>query len=140
MNIEQIRQLVADLTTAGLSGAEIDKPGFKLSLKRGIAGEYSSSTEASENQPEPNALQIKASGVGRLLLAHPDDSIVLAPVGSDIQPGQLVAILTVGTLLLPVRSQHAGQVCSVLVANGATVSYGQPLINLLPFDADAVQP
>ncbi len=140
MNIEQIRQLVADLTTAGLSGAEIDKPGFKLSLKRGIAGEYSSSTEASENQPEPDALQIKASGVGRLLLAHPDDSIVLAPVGSDIKTGQLIAILAVGTLLLPVRSQYAGQVCSVLVANGTTVSYGQPLINLLPFDADAVQP
>lgn len=140
MNIEQIRQLVADLTAAGLSGAEIDKPGFKLTLKRGVAGEYSSSTEAVENQAEPDALQIRASGVGRLLLAHPDDSKVLAPVGSDIRTGQLVAILAIDTLLLPVRSHHAGRICSVLVANGTTVSYGQPLISLLPFDADTVQP
>lgn len=140
MNIEQIRQLVADLTAAGLSGAEIDKPGFKLSLKRGVAAEYSRSTEALENQTEPDALQIKATGVGRWLDAHPDDGIVLAPVGSDIQAGQLVAFMGVGPLLLPVRSQHAGQVCSLLVANDTTVSYGQPLISLLPFDAEAVQP
>lgn len=140
MNIEQIRQLVADLTAAGLSGAEIDKPGFKLSVKRGVAGAYAGLTEAVETQSGSNAVLIKASGIGRLLLAHPDDSIVLAPVGSDIQAGQLVALLAVGTLLLPVRSQHAGQVSSVLVTSGTTVGYGQSLISLLPFDADAVQP
>lgn len=140
MNIEQIRQLVADLTAAGLCGAEIDKPGFKLSMKRGVAGKCSGSIEAVKCQPEPDSLLIKASGLGRLLLAHPDDGIPLAPEGGDIQSGQLVALLAVGTLLLPVRSQHAGQVASVLVTSGTTVGYGQPLISLLPFDADAVQP
>ncbi|MBC3949028.1 acetyl-CoA carboxylase biotin carboxyl carrier protein [Pseudomonas folii] len=138
MNIEQIRQLVADLTAAGLSGAEIDKPGFKLSLKRGVVSQPAAIAEEFEVGPELNALQIKATGVGRLLSAHPDDGIVLAPEGGDIQAGQRVAFLAVGNLLLPVHSPHSGQVSSVLVANDTTVSYGQPLINLSPYDAEAV--
>ena len=137
MNIEQIRQLVTELTEAGLSGAEIDKPGFKLSLKRGVAGQLN---ETADVTPGPDVLQIKASGVGRLLHAHPDDGIVLAPLGSDIQIGQLVALLAVGNLLLPVRSQHAGQVAGVLMPDGETVGYGQPLISLSPQDTEAVQP
>lgn len=140
MNIEQIRQLVADLKAAGLSGAEIEKPGFKLSLKRGVAGQPVAIAETSEVEPEQGELQIKATAVGRWLNAHPDDGIVLAPVGGDIQAGQRVAFLAVGNLLLPVYSAHGGQVSSVLVASGTTVSYGQPLISLSPYDAKAVQP
>ncbi|MBI6854223.1 hypothetical protein YA0002_15705 [Pseudomonas cichorii] len=133
MNIEEIRQLAADLTLAGLSGAEVEKPGFKLSLKRGLSGQLSpspASVETTETGRGADTLTIKSSGIGRLLDAHPDNGIVLAPPDSDVQVGQLVALLAVGNLILPVRSQHAGKVSSLLVPGGTTVGYGQPLISL----------
>lgn len=143
MNIEEIRQLAADLALAGLSGAEIEKPGFKLSLKRGVAHQASSSpasVDMAETGLNADAPEIKSSGIGRLLDAHPDNGIVLAPPGSEVQVGQLVALLTVGNLILPVRSQHAGKVSSLLVPSGTTVGYGQPLIRLSPNATEAVQP
>lgn len=140
MNIEDIRQLVADLTEAGLAGAEIERPGFKLSLKRGIAMQIPAAVDNAETGLAAGSLEIKADSVGRLLDAHPDDGSLLAPIGSHIEKGQLVALLAVGHLLLPVRSQHAGQVAKVLAPSGETVSYGQPLISLSPYDAEAVQP
>ncbi|MEN1836170.1 biotin/lipoyl-containing protein [Pseudomonas lijiangensis] len=133
MNIEEIRQLAADLALAGLSGAEVEKPGFKLSLKRGLTGQLSPSSaslETTETGQDSNTLTIKSSGIGRLLDAHPDNGIVLAPPGSEVQVGQLVALLAVGNLILPVRSLHAGKVSSLLVPPGTTVGYGQPLISL----------
>ncbi|MBX8488348.1 hypothetical protein K5D34_18735 [Pseudomonas cichorii] len=133
MNIEEIRQLAADLALAGLSGAEVEKTGFKLSLKRGLIGQLSpspTSLETTETGRGADTLTIKSSGIGRLLDAHPDNGIVLAPPGSDVQVGQLVALLAVGNLILPVRSLHAGKVSSLLVPGGTTVGYGQPLISL----------
>ncbi|GFM87849.1 hypothetical protein PSCICO_32480 [Pseudomonas cichorii] len=142
MNIEEIRQLVADLTLAGLYGAEIEKPGFKLSLKRGVACQTlpSLSVEIAAAESASSTLDIKSSGIGHLLDAHPDNGIVLAPPGSEVQVGQLVALLAVGNLILPVRSQHAGQVCSLLVPSGTAVGYGQPLIRLSPNATEAEQP
>lgn len=139
MNIEEIRQLAADLALAGLSGAEIEKPGFKLSLKRGVACQASSSPASvgmTETGLNAGAPAIKSSGIGRLLDAHPDNGIVLAPPGSEVQVGQLVALLAVGTLILPVRSLHAGKVSNLLVSSGTTVGYGQPLINLSATEAE----
>ncbi|MBX8534489.1 hypothetical protein K5D33_07100 [Pseudomonas cichorii] len=133
MNIEEIRQLAADLALAGLSGAEVEKPGFKLSLKRGLTGKLSpspASLDTTETGQDSNTLTIKSSGIGRLLDAHPDNGIVLAAPGSEVKVGQLVALLAVGNLILPVRSLHAGKVSSLLVPGGTTVGYGQPLISL----------
>lgn len=139
MNIEEIRQLATDLALSGLSGAEIEKPGFKLSLKRGAALQATSSSlsvETAEAATVSSSLAIKSTGIGRLLDAHPDNGIVLAPPGSTVEVGQLVALLAVGDLILPVRSQCAGQVSSLLVPAGTTVGYGQPLISLVSTDAE----
>ncbi|HEX8544234.1 MAG TPA: hypothetical protein VF671_21270 [Pseudomonas sp.] len=143
MNIEEIRQLATDLKHAGLCGAEIEKPGFRLTLKLGIAHAPSSATPAPttpEAGPGASLLDIKATSLGRFLDAHPDDNTVLAPMGSDVVVGQLVALLAIGSLLLAVRSQHAGKVCNLLVPSGTAVGYGQTLISLCPSEAGVMLP
>jgi acetyl-CoA carboxylase biotin carboxyl carrier protein len=143
MNIEEIRQLSADLKQAGLCGAEIEKPGFKLTLKLGSAHAPPSAAPdptTPEARPCATLLDIKAPSLGRFLDAHPDDNLVLAPMASDVVVGQLVALLAIGSLLLPVRSQHAGKVCSQLVSSGTAVGYGQTLISLCPVEAGAMLP
>ncbi|MNR61201.1 acetyl-CoA carboxylase biotin carboxyl carrier protein subunit [compost metagenome] len=73
---------------------------------------------------------MKTPGLGRLLLTHPEQSDVLVSVGSRVEQGQLVALLQVGDLLLPVRSQMAGRVAAVLVPCGTTVGYGEAFMRL----------
>ncbi|WPX16337.1 biotin/lipoyl-containing protein [Pseudomonas sp. 10S4] len=65
-----------------------------------------------------------------MLLTHPQQSEVLVSVGSRVAPGQLVALLQVGDLLLPILSQKAGRVAAVLTVCGTTVGFGEAFMRL----------
>lgn len=131
MTNQEIRQLALWLKETHLAGAEIRRPGLHLVLKRS-ADEVAApaqitapvTSSATEEQP------LKTPGLGRLLLTHPEQSEVLVSVGSRVEQGQLVALLQIGDLLLPVRSQRAGRVAAVLVPCGTTVGYGEAFMLL----------
>lgn len=129
MTNQEIRQLAVWLREKHLAGAEIRRPGLHLVLKRGL-------DEVAAPIAIPMAAQVtqeqllKTPNLGRLLLTHPQQSEVLASVGSQVAQGQLVALLQVGDLLLPVRSQKSGRVAAVLVPCGTTVGYGEAFMRL----------
>jgi biotin carboxyl carrier protein len=131
MTNQEIRQLAVWLKETHLAGAEIRRPGLHLVLKRG-ADEVAAPTQivapvTSKATDEP---LLKTPGLGRLLLTHPEYTEVLASIGSRVEQGQLVALLQVGDLLLPVRSQKAGRVAAVLMPCGTTVGYGEAFMRL----------
>ncbi|WP_447789558.1 MULTISPECIES: acetyl-CoA carboxylase biotin carboxyl carrier protein [Pseudomonas] len=131
MTNQEIRQLAVWLKETHLAGAEIRRPGLHLVLKRS-AGEVVAQAQmaALEAVKAPDEQLLKTPGLGRLLLTHPQQSEMLASVGSQVEQGQLVALLQVGDLLLPVRSQKAGCVTAVLVPCGTTVGYGEVFMRL----------
>ncbi|MCP1446708.1 biotin carboxyl carrier protein [Pseudomonas sp. GGS8] len=131
MTNQEIRQLAVWLKETHLAGAEISRPGLHLLLKRSadeVAVPARIAMPEASNATDEQLL--KTPGLGRLLLTHPEQSEVLASVGSRVEQGQLIALLQVGDLLLPVRSHKAGRVTAVLVPCGTTVGYGEAFMRL----------
>jgi biotin carboxyl carrier protein len=128
MTNQEIRQLAVWLKETHLAGAEIHRPGLHLVLKRS-ADEVAVPAQITVPEAIDEPL-LKTPGLGRLLLTHPEQRDVLASVGSRVEQGQLIALLQVGDLLLPVRSQRAGRVTAVLVPCGTTVGYGEAFMRL----------
>ncbi|MCK9814514.1 hypothetical protein M1B35_10335 [Pseudomonas sp. MAFF 302046] len=131
MTNQEIRQLAVWLKESHLAGAEIQRPGLHLLLKRSVDEPNAAApVTAPEPAAESEASLLKTPGLGRLLLTHPQQNEELASLGSRVEPGQLVAFLQVGDLLLPVRSQRAGRVAALLVPCGTTVGYGEAFMRL----------
>jgi biotin carboxyl carrier protein len=131
MTNQEIRQLAVWLKETHLAGAEIRRPGLHLVLKRSTDEvTVPARIAAPVALKTPDEQLLKIPGLGRLLLTHPQQSEVLASVGSRVEQGQLVALLQVGDLLLPVRSQKAGRVAAVLTACGTTVGFGEVFMRL----------
>lgn len=136
MTLEQIRQLSDWLSEAALAGAEIQRPGLHLVLKRSLGDTPTSTVVAPIQAAAPAVLDARTSGLGVLRLSCPGNSEAFAPVGSHVTPGQLLALLQVGELMLPVRSTQSGQVSEVLEEEGATVGYGHVFLRLSPSAAN----
>lgn len=131
MTNQEIRQLAMWLKETHLAGAEIRRPGLQLLLKRSTDEVAVPARIAVPKASKATDEQLlKTPGLGRLLLTHPAQSDVLASVGSRVEQGQLIALLQVGDLLLPVRSQKVGRVSAVLVPCGTTVGYGEAFMRL----------
>lgn len=127
MTIEEIRQLAQWLKEHHLAGAELSRPGVHLALKRG-APAVSVAAPVAVAAVEDKVL--RTTGLGRLLLTHPQLSEPFVAVGDQLSAGQLVAVLQVGDLLLPQRSREAARVVDVRVACGTTVGYGEAFLGL----------
>ena len=127
MTIEEIRQLALWLKEHHLAGAELSRPGAHLTLKRG-APAVSVAAPAAVATVEDKVL--RTTGLGRLLLTHPQLSEPFVAVGDPLSAGQLVAVLQVGDLLLPQRSGEAARVSDVRVPCGTTVGYGEAFLGL----------
>lgn len=52
--------------------------------------------------------------------------------GDHVVPGQQVAIIEAMKLMIPVEADRAGRITAVLVPDGQSVEYGQPLFMLEP--------
>lgn len=128
MSNEEIRQLAQWLSEAGLGGVELQRPGVQLVLKRHL--ESVAAHESIELATHANQVPIRTRGLGQLLLSHPDQPQVLIAEDNHVDKGQIVALLQVGDLLLPVRSPQAGHISQVLLQHGATVGYGEAIMQL----------
>ena len=128
MSNEEIRQLAQWLSEAGLGGVELQRPGVQLVLKRHL--ESVAASEPTAVLTDPNQVSIRTPGLGQLLLSHPDQPEVLIAENNHVDKGQIVALLQIGDLLLPVRSPQAGHISQVLMQHGATVGYGEAIMQL----------
>ena len=132
MNVKDIRQLVTWLSAANLTALHIQRSGFELMIRRGSA-------KAPLPAPVPVAqvvqvaepvATVNASGPGHFFSQHPDERKPWVQVGDRVQAGQLLGVLQIGQLMLPVRSDRAGQVSALRAGEGEPVGYGQPLFEL----------
>lgn len=128
MTLSEIRQLALWLKEHHLAGAEMTRPGVHLMLKRGA------STVSAVAAPVAVAVVadkvLRTTGLGRLLLTHPQQSEPFVAVGDQLNAGQLVAVLQVGDLLLPQRIPTAASVIDVRMPCGSLVGYGEAFLGL----------
>ena len=78
---------------------------------------------------------LAASTVGVFYRSPSPGAAPFVKEGDQIVPGQQVAIIEAMKLMLPVEADKPGRVVEVLVKDGASVEFGQPLFRLAPTDS-----
>ena len=64
-------------------------------------------------------------------MAPAEDADAFVTVGDYVKKGQVVAIVEAMKLMNDIESEYEGVVAEVLVQNGETVEYGQPLFRIV---------
>jgi acetyl-CoA carboxylase biotin carboxyl carrier protein len=78
---------------------------------------------------------LAASTVGVFYRSASPGATPFVKEGDHVVPGQQVAIIEAMKLMLPVEADRPGEVLEVLVADGESVEFGQPLFRLAPVEA-----
>jgi acetyl-CoA carboxylase biotin carboxyl carrier protein len=132
--LELTRQLSAWLAETDIELLELEGPQTSLRLRRAVpayvAAPVAAPAAAAGEPTVAAATVVRADSVGVLLHRHPQRHAPLAAVGARVRAGQPVALLRIGTLLLPVPAPRDGVVARLLADDGAAVGYGEPLLEL----------
>jgi acetyl-CoA carboxylase biotin carboxyl carrier protein len=82
--------------------------------------------------PAPNGLAVTSPSVGIFWLAPSPVSPPFVEVGSSVDAEDTIGIVEVMKLMQQVSAGVSGTVTGVVVGNGETVAYGQPLVYIDP--------
>ncbi|CCT59042.1 acetyl-CoA carboxylase biotin carboxyl carrier protein [Acetobacter pasteurianus 386B] len=139
-NSEEIVQISQWLNEAGLSSLELaNAQGTHLRIcietaetPAGSSEQYNALEPSVHNAPAENGVTVIAPYFGHLLLHNPITKEALAPVGSSVCTGAIVAILEIEGVTVPVTASDDGIVADVLAKEGELIGYGQPILTLQP--------
>ena len=73
---------------------------------------------------------VKAPMVGTAYLQPQPDSAPFIKVGDNVREGQTLLIIEAMKVMNQIPSPRSGRVAQILIADGAPVEYGQPLVVL----------
>ena len=133
---EEVRQLADWLSSAGLGSLELRGPQTFLRLVRnGLPATGVVNVELVEHGTQVRApagagVIVRAPSLGILLARHPMRKESIAPVGTRVRAGQVIALLQIGQLLTPVTAPQDGVLARSLVEPGTTVGFGTALLEL----------
>ena len=100
-----------------------------------IAGAAEAAAVAVVAEPAVAGEVLCASTVGVFYRAPSPGAAPFIKEGDQVVSGQQVAIIEAMKLMLPVEADKAGRVAEVLVKDGASVEFGQPLFRLAPTES-----
>jgi acetyl-CoA carboxylase biotin carboxyl carrier protein len=86
------------------------------------------SEEPAVVEQAPQGILVTSPIVGTFYTAASPDKPPFAPVGKQVQKGDVICIIESMKIMNEVTSEFSGVVTKVLVENGAAVEYGQPLL------------
>lgn len=154
MDIKDIRQIVDLMRRSGLTEFELQENAFKLRICRNVnelqpvvltsqpaavaavpvaapvATPVAPASPAQPAQPAQPDKVIKSPMVGTFYAAPSPDSPPFVKVGDAVTPSTVVCILEAMKVMNEITADVDGTIAEVLVANGDSVEYGQPLFRL----------
>lgn len=151
MNLKELKELISIFEEAEITELEIEREGVKIKLKKGREKESPTPApiisspeiqrvvtpalaEKGERKEEggENLIKIEAPMVGTFYRASSPEASPFVEEGSVIEKGQVVCIIEAMKLMNEIKSEIKGKVKKILVENGHTVEYGQPLFLIEP--------
>jgi len=153
MNQKEIRELIEFLIEKDVAEFELESGDVKLRVRWGqsVAGQVS--VAPAPRYPAANPDPAAAHAPAAPLAASPEEQglhVVKSPIvgtfyeapapgapafvkpGDRVKQGQVICIVEAMKLMDEIEADVAGEVASVLVANGHPVEYGQPLFSIRP--------
>ncbi|WP_316976311.1 acetyl-CoA carboxylase biotin carboxyl carrier protein [Shumkonia mesophila] len=83
---------------------------------------------AVENDPAKHPGAVLSPMVGVAYIRPEPDAAPFIQVGDEVRVGQTLVLIEAMKVFNPIKCVRAGKVTRVLVANGAPVEYGEPLL------------
>ena len=153
MDLKDIKAIIDLMKKNSVSEFELEKPDFKIRLKRGANG--SGAVAASDDpavaavgQPAPaipgavpaaqaplpvsDELEIKSPMIGTFYRAPSPESASYVEVGSEVNPETVVCIIEAMKVMNEIKAEAKGVITQVMVENAKPVEFGQPLFKVRP--------
>ncbi len=144
MNLDEIKALIDLLKDTDISEIELEREGVKVKLRR---EKLQPSIEIVEKRPrvsepasEPaveaedtsHLVTVTSPIVGTFFSSPSPDAGPFVEVGSRVKVGQVLCIIEAMKLMNEIESEVEGTVVRMLVENGRSVEYGEPLFLIEP--------
>ncbi len=152
MDLKDIKAMIDLMKKNAISEFELEKPDFKIKLKRGANGGQSSAsfdevqtpnyppttyggsvspgtapTSALTSVPEG---EIKSPMIGTLYRAPSPESGNYVEVGTEVNPDTVVCIIEAMKVMNEIKAEVNGVVTQVVAENSKPVEFGQPLFKI----------
>lgn len=137
MDIEQVERVVKLVERSQLHEMTVVDGGQSIKVVNAIYSQrHRPSFEADngENTSKDDSnesAQVRATHVGIVHLSADAVTDNLVKKGDRIEKGQTVCFIEELTRLLPVVSEHDGIVSDIVVEDGISVEYGQPILDVI---------
>ena len=152
MNIKEIKELLELMAEHNVSEIEIEKDNAKIKLRKLPNGQVVMNTAPQMMAPAgtvmsapapaaaaapaaPAALEegvtiVRSPMVGTFYAAPAPDQPAYVSVGKVVKDGDVLCIIEAMKLMNEIKSELGGTVIEVLVQNGQTVEYDQPIMKI----------
>ena len=157
MNLEEIKDLIKLVSKSGLGKVEIEREGFRISIKGSqsepvmyqaapvVAAPIAASPAAapvaaapaavsadSNNADDSKYITVKSPMIGTFYRTPGPDKDPFVNVGDTIQKGDKVCIIEAMKTFNEIEAEVSGKIVKVLVDNASPVDYDQPLFLVDP--------
>ena len=153
MNVDLLQQLVALMASNDLNTVDLRDGAKRIVLKRGPAvvaapsiqyaapapapaaspaSAPAASSGASSSESDAGLVPIKSPMVGTFYAAGSPDAKPFATVGTRVDEDTDVCIIEAMKVFNNIKAETRGTIAKVLVTNGQTVEFGQPLFLVKP--------
>ena len=155
MDFKLIKQIVELMKRSDLTEFEVEEEGLKIRIhrKNGDTPQiFTAATHApfpatlppwgqeavdprhpqeiSETQEDKSLVSINSPMVGTFYRSPTPDSPPFIKVGAEVNTETVVCIVEAMKVMNEIQAEMKGKIVEILVENGATVDYGQPIFKL----------
>jgi acetyl-CoA carboxylase biotin carboxyl carrier protein len=156
MNLEEIKDLIKLVSKSGLGKVEIEREGFRISIKGSqseqvlvqaapvmaapapiAAAPVAATSNTGDAAPvaasdDSKYITVKSPMIGTFYRTPGPDKDAFVNVGDSIQPGMKLCIIEAMKTFNEIESEVSGKIVKVLVDNASPVDYDQPLFLVDP--------
>ncbi|MFM8962264.1 MAG: acetyl-CoA carboxylase biotin carboxyl carrier protein [Sphingomonadales bacterium] len=158
MNLEEIKDLIKLVSKSGLGKVEIEREGFRISIKGSQSEQIMVQAAPMMTAPAPVAsiaaapaaasstpaaaaeastddskyITVKSPMIGTFYRTPGPDKDPFVNVGDSIQKGDKVCIIEAMKTFNEIETEVSGKIVKVLVDNASPVDYDQPLFLVDP--------
>jgi len=147
-DLERLKELIEMMEAHGLTEISLRRGDEKWRLRRGplesvqmvpqaahaapLAPTAAVTKSESDAAPPDDTVQITSPTVGTFYTAPTPEDPAFVTVGSQVQPNTTVCIVEAMKVFNQIPAEVSGTIVEILVNNGDSVEFGQPLFRVRP--------